>query len=316
MIQPGFMMKIRVRVVVVSVCVAAMTTVPPMALSASASSPLPGSVQRSFTVTPDGWLLFNNAVALTVPLLNATTVTVSGAINSSGNCEVQNPSIASSQIQTTIESEIAINPSLCQERFLYGQVTSQVAASFGVRAVTPLQAIGASPGAGVSPFAVVNPNAKSAFSKDQYTDPINIGITSQTLNLSWTWNPLTSRITSYGTSPVHQEFEWDGWSNPTLSYSTLLNGTSSSVTTLGYHSASNTDFENLLVATGYSFGGPVGGAIAFALCGFSSAPAVFTQNQYLTGTSQGIYLQGNNDTKTGGCSNLVHFDHWSGYGGI
>jgi hypothetical protein len=140
-----------------------------------------------------------------------------------------------------------------------------------------------------------------AFSKNSYVDPIGKVITALSLNLQIFPNTSLSPVGNV----VDYEFP-DGWSGAAPTYSVLENGDNTTATELGYWQQSNTEFETVMNVL-YP-------GIAFIACGLTFAPAVFTQNIALSMSVNGQISTSNADSKSGGCSGLVHLDTWSGWG--
>ncbi len=316
---------------------------------AQAASTAPGPAgsgnSAAFTITPDGWVHYNNTKASTLPLTNPTTVTLPGTIDSNGNCVISSPPLTNKAGAGFFESETAFNPVLCQASFLEGQISSQVAASLGVtqRSVsaplppgalssTPIGRVTPVAGAASGPLALAVPGSASAglavpapasqaatapavqaASSTTYKSAYQkdayldpFDITITSLAQNMTWGFNSSnQIVSASAYVVPYRFSWDGWGGGGPSSSVYKNGNYTAAINLAYYQSTNTDFENYVLA--------ILGLAGLAACGFDTSPAVFTQNMALTGESGG-YQVSSADSATGGCSDLVHRDSENGYG--
>ena len=292
------------------------------------------------TVTPDGWIHYNQSPGLTVA--NTHISTINGTVDSDGNCHIPQHLTSSPRPgHVNFTRELAYNPALCQEQLSEGSLSTQQGESLGLNpyatpfdfppGVTPTTPSGQGstpplpPGdplaasassyrgsdaylTAVTPQPLCQPDTlvkngvgyKCAASKDWYWDPADIVITSLAQNLNWGVQFSNDQITTSASTIVPYAFRWDNW------YTT--GGPSDSIykssnNTIAYEDSylqqKNTDFEAAMV---YAFGPDV-----IAVCGGDS-PAVFTQNMSLDGTTDS-YSVFSNDSATGGCSDLVSYEH-------
>jgi hypothetical protein len=254
------------------------------------------------TFTSNGWIDYYDSQLSTISLLDESSTTVQGTLDSQGNCSVTPPAYTPHiPSDYSLQEETAYNPSLCEATYVSGEVNYQTAQGLNVIPSTP----------GVSnPQLLSRSFAERAFIKSAYVDPVHITITSFTLNLQINPNSTPLGIGS----DVPYEFAFDGWSGTPATYQVLANGTNTAVSEFGVWQRSNTAFESLLEDAG-SLVNYVYSSLAWFACGLTNSPAVFTQNEEITLNSVGQYtVNANADSKTGGCSDLVHFKQWSGWG--
>lgn len=308
--------------------------------SAGAGSAATTDGEAAFAVTSSsGWITYNGTEASKLPLINPQTVTVSGTVNSSGQCVLPNTTQVPKTVgDTFFESETAFDPVICQAKYLEGEVSASTAAADLGTNLYPTRTAPLTPSAvpstvlstpptsasitsvassGLMARAAVgsvrsykgpsfdNTTYESAYQKDAYIDPLDITITSLAQNMTWGYTSgyIAGNVSAY---VVPYRFAYDGWSGGGPSSSVYKNGTATAAINLAYYQSVNTDFEQYLE--------DVLGPGAIAVCGFTIAPAVFTENMALTGYANHSYSVNSDDTATGGCSDLVHRDSENGWG--
>jgi hypothetical protein len=275
------------------------------------------------SVGSDGWISYTNGQATALGVTDSTVSTVSGTVDADGNCTFDN-TYTGTAASPTYQEEVGYNPTTCQDRILTGTITTTAEASLvspadtNTVAETPQTATdtGASSDsvsalappydtAGTSQSDATDASTtyySSAHTKTSWIDPIDVTITSLTTNLRWplygAGGSLTARNNAY-------KFKYDGWSTsgtPTPGISSVSGGWG----TGGSETFKNNDFEYYVIA--------VFGVAGWAACGYSTATAVFKHNVHVYGYRSGSYYSTWSDTKSGGCSNLVHHRTSYGYG--
>ncbi len=276
------------------------------------------------SVGADGWITYASS-ASALGVTGAVVTTVNGSLAADGSCAF-NHTDNSSSANPAYQEEVGFNPTTCQVHLLSGSITPSAEASIAdpadtnttpdtpqvltetgaaVSAVTPQNAPYDDTGMAQASVASVSPDVtyySSAHTKTSWIDPINITITSLATNLRWplygAGGELTARNNGY-------KFKYDGWSfsgTPTPTFTTVSGGWG----TGGAETFKNTDFEKYVLT--------VLGPAGWAACGFTTAPAVFKHNVHIYGYRSGGWYSTWNDSKAGGCSNLVHHRASYGYG--
>ena len=279
----------------------------PSASSGAPSSPtasVPGVVSL-----PGGWLQYTTTIASQLTLINPSTATVTGTMESDGSCDIQSAGTAASTSGATFEEETQFNPVTCQEKVLTGTLTAAD--------LTTLAGLSANPNvapdtAAVSDSATASSSAspattyyQKAYVKTAWIDPATITITSLADNLEWplygAGGTLNARVNPY-------EFKYDGWSSPgpsKIKFVTLAGNT-------GWRVNETDNFTNSDFA---SFVYVVFGVAGWLACGSPlTVTAHFNHNVTVYGYRNNSRGWAWNDNKSGACTDLVHHGGWSGFG--
>ncbi|MGW0584225.1 hypothetical protein ACWD25_51920 [Streptomyces sp. NPDC002920] len=268
----------------------------------------------------DGWITYSDDETSQLGV-TGTVTTIDGTVQSDGTCQFDYDFTGTSG-SPAYQQEVGYNPSTCQERVLTGSITASQEASLtspedtndvpetpqsssstgdASAAVSPLAQPYGSTGVG----AAATPDSTSysnAHTKTAWIDPLNITITSLTTNLRWplygAGGSLTARNNAY-------KFKYDGWSTSGTP-SPVISAVSGGWGTGGSETFRNNDFEEYVIA--------VFGLAGYASCGATTATAVFKHNVHVYGYRSGSYKSTWSDSKSGGCSNLVHHRTSYGYG--
>lgn len=284
-----------------------------------ATSPSPGADQQNqaladlgITVSPDGWINYRSALDPSVRLENVTVQELAGTWTADGRCQI------SGQLQSTganvYSEEIAYNPTLCASRVMSGDIASGVDplavpdARSNVRsapsATTSVPAVPRAARSTASPLAAATSYA-TAHTKTSWIDPVNLTITSQTVNMTW---PLYGAGGTLSATWPYYTFAYDGWYIASVAPSGFvgLSGDTGWSYTVNSHFI-NWDFAALVEA--------VLGTAGWLACGApSSHQADFYHSVTITGLRSGSYSHSWNDSKSGACSNLVHHGTSNGSG--
>lgn len=279
-------------------------------LSASSGPPSPTTASMPGVVSlPGGWLQYTTTVASQLTLINPSTTTVSGTIESDGSCDIQSAGTATTMSGATFEEETQFNPQTCQEQILTGTLTAAD--------LTTLAGLSANPNVASDTVAVSDSAAASAsatplttyyqraYVKTAWIDPFNITITSLADNLQWplfgAGGTLNARVNPY-------EFRYDGWSSTGASrikFVTLPGNTGWKVNEADHFT--NTDFASFV----YVVFGPAG----WLACGAPlTVTAHFNHNVTVYGYRNNSRGWAWNDNKNGACTDLVHHGGWDGFG--
>lgn len=283
-----------------------------------------GPSNPAVTMDSSGWIHYNQPAAANLSLQGEQTVTIAGAVDSTGTCTFTEEGTSAPGSAATYTEEVAVNPGTCQQQLVQGGLTTGDEAS--LNAQSDSEASQDNPGAPAStltqtpysdPLPLLKRNSvlsattssSQAYEKTSYIDPVWLTITSLSANLTWTHNGSTVPSASYRIVPY--EFRYDGWSNtgtphPPFSFA------SNSVSVQANETFRNNDFEQMMIAVSAGF--PGGPAYVYAACGFSVSTAVFNLRNGIRGNANGTYTWSYNDSTSGGCSDLVRHRHWSGYG--
>ncbi|MFG3101015.1 hypothetical protein ACGFZL_10895 [Streptomyces sp. NPDC048182] len=265
------------------------------------------------TVGSDGWIYYNDVVGYALNLSGPTTVLQNGTKQSDGTCAFT-ATASGKDTDPDVYSEVAqYNPGTCQRKLLQGKLVSAEAAAkldqLETGGTTPVHEPMKLP-AGVAKKGVKSetpPNKPyiQAYDKAGYIDPLFIMITSLSVNLTYARGQgaiLSNSVSAYA---VPYAFKYDGWSRSGLK-NTGIGITSSTVTVNPNETFTNTDFEKAMIA--------IFGPAAWAACGFDTSPAVFYLSPKVVGHASGTYDWSHQNHVKGGCSDLVHFHNWHGYG--
>ena len=285
-------------------------------------SPSPSSTGvPGVSMGSDGWITYSDQETSQLGV-TGTVTTINGTVQSDGTCQFDYDFTGSSS-SPVYQQETGYNPSTCQERVLTGSITPADEAS--LTSPTDTNDVAETPqtststgdaSAAVSPLAqpfgntgaaqpAASPDSTSysnAHTKTAWIDPVNITITSLTTNLRW---PLYGAGGSLNARNNAYKFKYDGWSTsgtPTPS----IGGVSGGWGTGGSETFRNNDFERYVIG--------IFGPSGYAACGFSTATAVFKHNVHVYGYRSGSYKSTWSDSKSGGCSNLVHHRTSNGFG--
>lgn len=216
--------------------------------------------------------------------------TINGTVQSDGTCQFDY-SATSSSTSTSYQQEVGYNPSTCQERVLTGSIT------------TTQEATMASP-TDTNTVAETPQTASSTGDSSDSVSPVmqpysETGAAQTASSTSYSYaHTKTARNNAY-------KFKYDGWSTsgtPKPTFSTVSNGWG----TGGAETFKNNDFEYVVLATL--------GTASWAACGFSTDTAVFKHNVHVYGYRDGSRKHTWSDSKSGGCSNLVHHRTSNGFG--
>ena len=263
------------------------------------------------SVDADGTFHYTNALSSPQDLSGAVTTVVQGTRNASGSCVFSDPSSSGAHFGT----EIAYNPTTCQDTTLFGQLTAKGIADLAV--ISPVTT--PSPTA-VTKFvapasqssAVVTPSSydgwQSAYNKVAFIDPINLTIVSLSNNFTWEINGTGVIYGNTTASAYMEHFGGDVTTSTGFGTSyTNIQGTYGIQSTT-WNSWTNSDFEAWMVF----FSGNAG----YAACGFNSSPSQFYIAPTVTGNSDTTFTHSDVHTKSGGCTDLIHTNYNSGYGSL
>ncbi|WP_277440676.1 hypothetical protein [Streptomyces sp. SPB162] len=260
------------------------------------------------TVGSDGWITYTTTRASSLALTDVTTSTLTGTVAADGTCEFSATGTAAAGSAATYQEETAYNPTTCQEKILVGGLSAAAETSLTDPADAANTVTTSSNSAEATPGSDPDWGGftyyKAAYTKTAWIDPVYITITSLTANLQWPLygkgGYLYGRVNPY-------EFRYDGWSNsgtPPISFHTMSDN--SGWYLLEAERFRNVDFEYYILA---AFG-----VAGWAACGFTTAPAVFQHRVQVSGYRNGARGWAWNDSKSGGCANLVHHGQWNNYG--
>jgi hypothetical protein len=284
------------------------------------------------TATDDGWLHYENVAADAADLSDKTTALLTGTKSADGTCTIGASGTVPEGRLGYYSSTKAFNPQTCQEMVEGGFLTTTSARQLhlstsstdpSITADSNLPTAADSVTAGASTNSISTPQTdatsttatvtrtSSAYTGSRWVDPLFIVITALTVDLKWQHSGSSVPSASYVVKPY--EFKYDGWSNSGTPHPpfTFKPG---SVNVTASESFVNTDFEQLLRFIARLVGGPGAEVAVIAACGFDTSPAVFKHTESITGKADGSYSWSYQDTKKGGCSNLVHHDNYNGYG--
>lgn len=265
------------------------------------------------TTSPDGWITYTNLLSSTLGLTSQTVTTLTGSFSSDGTCNISESStpVSASTLGMDYSEETGYNPVTCQERELSGQLSpaaAALAATLNPQDVQPDTPTGSglapASTSSASPAAAAATSPQRAYTRTAWVDPFHIVITSMAANLQWPLFGSNSGLTGRN-NPY--EFPLDGWSNsgqPPLKIVALSDGSGWSSTAA--ETFKNRDFEYAL----FILLGPA----AFVACGFTADQAVFTHSDTVIGYRRDARGGGFNDSKKGGCANLVHHAKYGGFG--
>lgn len=258
---------------------------------ATPSNASSATVNAAVVVLPNGWIDYNNTSATTMALTSKQTFTESGQVDANGNCTISTiePSIPTGD--SAVVSETSYNPTLCEATYVMGLTSPAEAIS-----------LGATPSSTLSAPIVLSPLTEynnKVYYKTEYIDPLDITITSLAVNLSYNYSS-TGVLGTSSTGGDGYHFAYDGWSGSAATFTDGINGGTTVIGT-GYYRQQNIDFQLFM------------DAIGFGLLCTGSLTATFTQNMQIAdaavknGGTPPPASNANQDTATGGCSNLVHF---------
>ncbi|MFC1405135.1 MULTISPECIES: hypothetical protein [Streptacidiphilus] len=298
------------------------------ATASSSLSPLPtpsatDSTVAGVSVGSDGWISYTDGQATALGVTGSTVTTIDGTVDADGACNFDE-SATSTAAGSTYQEEVGFNPTTCQDRILTGSITTAAEATLvspddtntvaeSPQTATDTEAAGDAVSALAPPYDTAGTaqtdgadasttHYSSAHTKTSWIDPVNITITSLTTNLRWplygAGGSLTGRNNAY-------KFKYDGWSTSGTP-SPVLSAVSGGWTTSAAETFKNNDFEYYVLATF--------GIAGWAACGYSTATAVFKHSVHVYGYKSGGYGYSWYDTRSGGCSNLVHHRDSVGYG--
>jgi hypothetical protein len=290
-------------------CAVALTAAVPASATPRSPAPLP-----PVTVDAHGWIHYNRPLAYSLSLKDISVITVAGSKNRHGACTFSQRGTVAAGSAGTYSEQIAVNPTLCQEKVVQGTLTAASLAILAARApasakVSAGRTASATKPGEVSATTPAGDTTTHAYEKTSYVDPVDITITSLSLNLGWAHS--SSYVASAGYLIVPYEFAYDGWSNSGTPHPGFNFGTAY-VWVRANEQFQNNDFEDLLLLLSLDF--PGGPALVYAICGFSISTAVFNHSEYLDGLASGGYNWAYNDSTSGGCSDLVSHNHYTGFG--
>jgi hypothetical protein len=285
--------------------------------TAHASTPAAPVTSQAVTMDGQGWLHYNRTEAAGLALRDVSTITVVGTETSNHGCAFKEAGIVYKGSLGIYTEQIALNPTLCQEKLLLGKMTPTSLATLQAADEARGQSIGVNPAVsaaatrpGIAKSAISAPAATAAraYEKTSYVDPAFLTITSLSANLTWYGDGVN--ITSASYADVPYMFRYDGWR-------TIGNAGSAftfrptSVSINPHMQFLNSDFQRLLVAM--ASGNPLLAAAVRFACG-PQQTAVFSLNEFIQGNSNQGFNWGYADAASGGCSQLVHHNHYSGFG--
>ena len=292
------------------------------------SPPVPSNPisQPPITVSPGGWIHYNESLVQHVPTQSSQTLTMSGKQMLGGGCIFKGTVNAPEESDGVVEEETAYNPVTCEQVVVRVTVTDAELAELEARSggsTDPAEPGQTSAGAPTPPSAdgLVKPATskavyyKSAHTKVQWIDPLTITITSLNIDLSWPLNfangPVNSTVHSY-------EFPYDSWSNSGIKgpYKTDIEGLypgegtlgGSAETLSGWESSAhetfyNSDFIAILKTLGVS-----------GACAEPEKTTEYYHSIKVFGYSEGPMGYYWEDSNKGACSNLVHHVAYYGWG--
>jgi hypothetical protein len=286
--------------------------VPTASRTSASGSPATPAV----TVDSHGWIHYNRALVYSLSLKNFSVVTTAGSRNQQGVCSFTEHGTVLPGSVGSYSEQVAVNPGLCQQKVAEGTLTAASVAALAARnaAATHVATssgrapVTATKGSATANVAAATTNT-TAYNKTSFVDPVNITINSLSENLTWAYNGSVVPSASYLIVPY--EFAYDGWSNSGTPHPGFNFGTGY-VWIRANETFSNNDFEDLLLALSAGF--PGGPALVFAVCGFSVATAVFSHSDYIEGLAGGGYNWSYSYSTSGGCTDLVTFEHHTGFG--
>jgi DNA-binding beta-propeller fold protein YncE len=315
--------------------------------SPSLSSPTP---QPPITVSPGGWIHYNNSPVETAQTQFKETKIVSGKPMPGGGCSFGGPGTVPPGTTEIVEEETAYNPTTCEAVVVRAGLTqrelTQLEASQGSsqpspsgaaeptesgQSTAPESMLGPEgPRTAVTPRGRVMPSTtsethyRSAHDRDIWRDPFTANITSLIADLSW---PLNGAEGPVGTKVYSYEFSWDQWSNtgqkgPYLTKgfglyggSTLLGNKAEAELSWNWYNSThetfyNTDFPHLLEHI-YIVSGI---SLANLLCEELGKTTEFYHNIKVFGYQSNAMAYWSEDSKKGACSNLVKHVVYAGWG--
>ncbi|MEJ0014531.1 MAG: hypothetical protein WDN07_02970 [Actinomycetota bacterium] len=288
-----------------------------VATTGSASSADTNSQALSSTVTSipgvsvdaSGTFHYTNTLSSPQDLSGAVTSVVQGTRNSSGACVFSDPNSVGPKFGT----EIAYNPTTCQDTMLFGQLTSKGIADLAAISPASTPSPGTSTklaGGAAQPSAALSPASydgwQSAYNKVAFIDPINLTIVSLSNNFTW---EISGSSVIYGNTTPSAYLEHFGGDVTTstgfgTSYTNI--GGAYGIQSTTWNSWTNSDFEAWMV---FFLGAP-----GYAACGFNSSSSQFYIAPTVTGNSDTTFTHSDVHTKSGGCTDLIHTNYNSGYG--
>jgi len=287
---------------------------PVAAVSRTSPSGVPAT--PAVTIDSHGWIHYNNALVYSLSLKNLSVVTVTGSRNSQGVCSFTDQGTVLPGSLGSYSEQVAVNPGLCQQEVAEGTLTAASVAALAARnaaATNVATGSGSAPATATKGSATANVAAATtnttAYNKTSFVDPVDITINSLSENLTWAHNGSAVPSASYRIVPY--EFAYDGWSNSGTPHPGFNFGTGY-VWIRANETFRNSDFEDLLLELSMSF--PGGPALVYAVCGFSIATAVFNHSDYIEGLASGGYDWSYSYSTSGGCTDLVTFEHHTGFG--
>jgi hypothetical protein len=278
------------------------------------STPVPPTT-IPVTVDADGWITYGNTLASSLSLVAPSTKTITGKVGGDGACIFSDSGALASGSFGTFEEEIAFNPLTCQQTLISGQLTSaslamlnsqtQVDANLNAPSRFASKRVGAAAKAATrhSPSAAAATQYKKDFTKSAYIDPLTITIASFTANLRW---PLAGAAgTPTGNFvPYHYYFGvWSVSGTPPLNIYRIYNPNGYALQ--GAETITNWEFSAVVA---FLLGPP--GVLLCAGLG----PALFNFDETTYGRNDGSGAYSTNHSKSGACTNLTHYAHWSGFG--
>lgn len=270
----------------------------------------------------NGWVDYTDSVASSLSLQGATTSTVDGTVTADGDCEFTASGTGDSSSSDNYQEETAYDPQTCQERVLSGSLTTadeqaldqqtSDAATYdnsgdtanALRSGTDAAGSDTATSYGDSPDALsATTYYAGAHIKTSWIDPLKITITSLSDNMRW---PLYGKAGTLSAKVVPYEFRWDGWSSSGITPIAFQGITGGWKVPEADH-FTNHDFADFVYA--------VFGLSGWALCGaHTSDQADFYHSESISGYRNDSYSWSYDDHKSGACANLVHHNHWGGWG--
>jgi hypothetical protein len=271
------------------------------------------NVSASVSVDSAGVVHYNNPESGKLYFTSKRTVHVAGKHDSDGNCVYNGGFKLGKATGATglYTEETSSNPATCAYTELRGHLTAKSAAALSSKLAAEGQ------DQTVPPEDVLNAPATAyvqyASTKGAWIDPVNLTITSNATNLGWIYQPGIN--VGYPNVWAHgYRFAYDGWSGgpPTAWWYPIYGtwpagGGKHGLTGAGAMNSRNTDFEKLLT---FVLGGPT----VLGLCHGDFSPAVFNHVETIDGWDNGNAYGRWNDSKGGGCSNLVKHRAWVQFG--
>lgn len=194
----------------------------------------------------------------------------------------------------------------CQRHVRSGEMTKEQAAKLSVQGGKTTKASSVPSNSSQSSQTTSELSAR-AVEGSRWVDPLGVVITSLSIDLAWRADFVTMLGANYNITS--DEFPYDGWGDSGTPQPPIQFGNGYALVEAD-EAFANADFEMLLLSIAAT-SGPAAVAAVYAACGFDVSLATFYHYEYMEGVFDGTYYWGYNDTKSGGCSDLVHGDSFN-----